>query len=241
MLAIAAAIPQPEALELAAIAARQSDPRVYRQASAIAGDVPPALTQGANRMRYAKWVRAHFGPRARELGWQPRAGEDADTQRLRRELLPLVADRGEDVVLARDARERVMRWPKDVSAVPAEVRHELLWTAARTADHDAPALYMHVVSIAKSTRDARTRRDALRALGGFRTPSQQREALRLVLDDSFEPLESLQILSGSLDNESARAGALTWVDRNFDALAKRVASGQPARVVFLGIDRVLRG
>ncbi len=223
ILAGAAAIPQPEALELAAIAARQSDPRVYRQASAIAGDVPPELTQGANRMRYAKWVRAHFGPRARELGWQPRAGEDADTQRLRRELLPLVADRGEDVVLARDARTRVMRWPKDVSAVPAEVRHELLWTAARTADNDAAVLYVHIASVAKSTPDMRTRRDALHALGGFRAPTQQRDALRLVLEDTFEPLESLQILSGALENESARAGALTWIDRNFDALAKRVA------------------
>jgi cytosol alanyl aminopeptidase len=232
ILASAAAIPQPEALELAAIAMRQSDPRVYRQASAITGDVPLELTQGANRARYAKWVGAHFGPRAHELGWQSRVGEDADTQRLRRELVPLVADRGEDVVLARDARERVMRWPEDAHAVPADIRHELLWTAARTAEHDATTLYVHIVAVAKTIGDARARRDALRALGGFRTLSQQREALRLVLEDSFEPLESLQILAGALDNESARASALTWVDRNFDALVKRVTENNLQRLPF---------
>ncbi len=232
ILASAAAIPQPEALELAAIAVRQSDPRVYRQASAIAGDVPLALTQGTNRTRYAKWVRAKFGPRARDLGWELRAGEDADTQRLRRELLPLVADRGEDVELARDARARTMRWPGDAHAVPADVRHDLLWTATHTADRDATALYRHIASVAKSMRDARVRRDTLRALGGFRAQPQQRAALTLVLDATFEPLDALQILAGALENESARVSALIWVDRNFDALAKQIAGDSTQRLPF---------
>ena len=109
ILARGAAVPQQEALELAALAARQADPRVYREAVAVAENVPVALTQGASRSLYARWIRMQFDPRARSLGWQPATSEDSDTRRLRELLLPFVADRGDDAVLAAEAQARAMR------------------------------------------------------------------------------------------------------------------------------------
>ena len=46
--------------------------------------------------------------------------------------------------------------------------------------------------------------------------------MALLLDPRFQPLDALQILAGALENDRARAAALTWVDRNYEALVTRV-------------------
>ena len=223
LLAESAAVPLPDALSLSAFASKQTDARVFGEALHIAENVPPALTQGADAARYAKWVRAHFGKRARALGWQPRAGEDADTQRLRATLVPFVADRGGDAALAREARARAARWPQDASAVPAGVRRELLHTAAHTAGRDGGALYAHLVTVARSTSVAAERRDILDALGAFRDPVLARQATALLLTGPFEAQDALRILGAQLENEATRLDALAWVDANYDALFARGA------------------
>ena len=218
-----AVVPLPEGLTLAALGAKQTDPRVFGGALAIAGNVPLALTQGHDGTRYADWVRAQFGSRARSLGWQPKAGEDADTRELRRSLLPFVADRGDDTGLAREARTLALRWPKESEAVPADVRAELLYTAAHTADREADTLFAHYVAVAKVARFARERRDLIRALGGFRDPALARRAAQLMLEGPFDANEALLILEGQLENDATRPGALAWLDRNYQALFARGA------------------
>jgi alanyl aminopeptidase len=222
-LARGAAVPLPDALALAALAARQRDPRVYEEALAIAMDVPRAAARGADGVRYAAWVRTQFGPRARALGWRPKAREDSDTQRLRRSLVPFVADRGADAALAREARTLAARWPEDPRAVPPDVRAELLEVAARTAGSDAAALYAHMVAAATATRDSGERRDLLAALGAFRDPALAAQAAQLMLTGPFEPRAALLILRGQLEGETTRAGTLAWLDRNYDALMSRGA------------------
>jgi hypothetical protein len=223
VLARNAAVPLPVALSLSAFASNQTDSRVFGEALAIAEDVPPELTQGADKLRYAAWARAHFGSRALSLGWQPRADEDADTQRLRRTLLPFVADRGRNPALAREARVRAARWPQDPKVVPEGVRSELLYTAAHTAEHDDAALYAHLVATAKSVSVAAERRDVLKALGGFRDPAVARQAAELMLTGPFAAQEALLILKAQLENESTRVHALAWIEANYEALLARGA------------------
>jgi cytosol alanyl aminopeptidase len=220
-LARGAVVSLPDALTLAAFAAKQDDPRVYEEALSIAADVPKAVTQGVAGSRYATWIRRQFGPRAQALGWQPKAGEDTDTQRLRRSLVPLVADRGRDAVLAREAQSRARKWPADRKAVPPDVRRELLEVAARTADRDAPALYAHMLAAAKAVSDAGERQDLLSALGAFRDPTLAAGAADLMLSGPFEPREALRILAMQLEGEATRAGALAWLDRNYEVLLAR--------------------
>jgi len=223
LLASGAAGPLPDALDLAAFGSKQEEPHVYGEALAIADNVPRALTPGASGARYASWVAAQFGRRAQALGWQPRADEDAEIQRLRRQLVPFVADRGGDAKLAGEARDRAMRWPQDPEAVPPAVRGALLYTAAHTAQDDARELYNHLVAAAKAASVAAERRDLLVALGGFRDAAIARDAAALVLTGPFDPQESLLILSSQLDNDATRLSALAWVDANYDALWARGA------------------
>jgi cytosol alanyl aminopeptidase len=222
-LATSAVVPLPDALMLSALASKQQDARIFGEALGIAAAVPAAVTQAADERRYAAWVRANFSARARSLGWQGSAGEDADTQRLRRMALPFVADRGADAVLAREARERAARWPQDPTAVPAAIRDELLYTAAHTAGRDADALFAHLVAAAQASRVATERRDILKALGGFRDPALARQAAELMLTGGFNAQEALIILAAQLDDPATRAGALAWVDANYDALFARGA------------------
>jgi alanyl aminopeptidase len=218
-----AAVPLPEGLALSALGAKQAHPRVFGGALAIADNVPRALTQGRDDARYAAWVRARFGSRARALGWRPKPGDDADTRELRRALVPFVADRGNDAGLAGEARALALRWPKDRQAVPADVRGELLYTAAHTAGGDADALFAHYLAAVKGTTSARERRDLVRALGGFRDPVLARRAADLMLGGPFDAAEALLILEGQLENDAARPGALAWLDRNYEALLARGA------------------
>jgi alanyl aminopeptidase len=223
ILARSAAVPLPDALSLAALAATQRDPRVLSAAVGIAEGVPRALTTGTDGVRFAEWVRARFGPRARALGWQPHPDEDADTRRLRRVVVPFVADRGGDAALAREARQRAARWPQDPRAVSPDIRGVLLVTAARTAGRDGPALYAHMLATAAGEKDARLRRDLIKALGWFRDPATAVAARELMLSGPFAPVEALSILGSQLENDATRVGALAWLDTHYDALAARGA------------------
>jgi cytosol alanyl aminopeptidase len=222
-LARGAALALPTALALAAFASEMSDPRTVRAAVEIANSVPRALTEGAKSNRYAAWSRRSFGRQARALGWQMKPDEDADTQRLRRRLVPYLADRGEDAALARDAQTRALRWPNDPAAISPDIRGELLYAAARTSTRDSRALYAHLTAEAGRTNEARTRREILYALGGFRDRSLAAEAANLMLAGAFDPQDALHILAGQLENDDLRASALTWLDHNYDALAARGA------------------
>jgi alanyl aminopeptidase len=190
----------------------------------MAERVPEALTEGGDAMRYSAWVRAQFGVRARAIGWRPQEGDDPDTRELRRALVPFVAVRGADALLAKEARELALRWPKESQAVPADVRRELLFAAAQTAGSDGGALFPHFTAAAKAATVAPDRRNLIRALGGFRDPALARRASSMILDGSFDAHESLLILEGQLENEATRHGALEWLGRNYDALAARGAS-----------------
>jgi cytosol alanyl aminopeptidase len=124
-------------------------------------------------------------------------------------------------VLAREAQSRARKWPADRKAVPPDVRRELLEVAARTADRDAPALYAHMLAAAKAVSDAGERQDLLSALGAFRDPTLAAGAADLMLSGPFEPREALRILAMQLEGEATRAGALAWLDRNYEVLLAR--------------------
>ena len=87
ILARAGAVRYDVALRVAARQAKSIDARTARRAYAVAGAVPDALIDAANKPRYAAWIRRDFGDRARTLGWLPRKGDTAEVLRLRTQAL----------------------------------------------------------------------------------------------------------------------------------------------------------
>ena len=104
MLAGNGAVAYAIALQLAARQAGNPDGAAASLAFAIPDGLPSDLVESANRPRLAAYIRTHYGARARELGWLPKPGENAELARLRATALPLVAWRGEDAGLAREAQ-----------------------------------------------------------------------------------------------------------------------------------------
>ena len=212
-----------DALPLAASQANSPDSRVARRAVDLPLQLPAAQIDPTNAKNFSSWVRQNYGERATTMGWLPKPGENADVARLREGLLPLVAKRGDDAVLAKGAQRLAGQWIADRKAVPNVARRFVLEGAAITVRGDeAATLFDGLLTVALNSKDANEREDVLNGLGAFVDPALQQRAFALSLDVRLSPRESSTPLERALKNSAASPAALAWLTRNIDALAARV-------------------
>ena len=191
------------------------------------------LVSEAARPSYRRFVSDVFGTRARELGWTRKAGEDDDTQLLRRRLVPFVADEGDDPALVAEAMRLAKAWLKDRSAVDPLMVSGVLGVAAR---HGDMALFQAYVAEAKKASDRRERRILLDALGQFRAPSVVSAALALTLSTDFDARESIDILWAEGFGRETFSQAWAFLVANFDRLAERLPRDAPADFPWLATN-----
>ncbi len=220
-----------DALPLAARQANNPSPRAARRAFDLADNMPPELVAPPNTQKYAAWLRRQYGARAHFIGWVPRKNESPEQLRLREIAVPLLADRGQDAALAREARRLAQRWLADRNALPTQVRRVVLETAARTSGKDAPVLFDRLLAVATVTKDQNERDDLYGALGSFRDPALVRRALDLTLDPAREPRAITKIVAPALRHPASRPVALAWLQANYDALSARMPREQQAFIV----------
>jgi hypothetical protein len=156
--------------------ARGRRPREFEARTGVADGAQPA---------FATFVRDTFGPRARALGFRPKAGEGDDDQLMRRVLLRFAApydpacpprragSRSRGSAIARRSRRC---WSTCV-----------LVTAARTGD---AALFDAFLAAAKSTPERDVRASLLLALFTFEDRTLADRGLALLLDPSFDVREA---------------------------------------------------
>ncbi len=209
------------ALPVVGSQAGTSDPRVAQWAIGIANRVPPSLIAPANEAKYAAWVREQFGNRAVALGWLPKPGDDVDTIRLREGVVALVAVRGADAALGKEAQRLAKLWLTDRKTIPATARRSVLAGAARTAGTDGAALFDGLLDVAVTTKDGNERDDVLSALGAFRDSALLDRALSLALDPRLGPRDSARPLQQALMDPASSQAALAWFARNIDAMSAR--------------------
>ncbi len=226
LLASAGSVGYQDVLPFAARLGGSNDPRAARRAFEFAGSVPRALVDPANAVRYAAWIRSHFGDRARGLGWVVRKDESPDLLRLRETAVPLVSDRGQDMALARKAQQLAQRWLVHRSAIPPESRRMVLMGAARAGGKDAPRLFEGLIVVAKAGSDQNERDDAFAALGAFRDPALQARALALMLDTKVNPRDTFALLAEALRDDVNRPVVLRWLVGNGPALMMRAPGEQ---------------
>jgi alanyl aminopeptidase len=174
------------------------------------------------RPQLEAFIRRVYGPRARQLGWLPKAGEDADTTLLRPELVGTVSRLGRDPELIAEARRLADEWLKDRKAVPPEVAAEVLEVAAQNGDQ---AFFDRLLAAAKATADQRDKMRLMRALGSFHDPAIAREALNLTLSRDFDPRLSMWLLFAPLGYPATRDMPFEFVKENFDAIVKWLPRG----------------
>jgi hypothetical protein len=208
-------------LPVAGSQAGSSDPRVARWAVGITNDVRPSLIAPEHEAKYAAWIREQFGERATALGWLPKPGDNADTIRLREGVVALVAVRGADAALGKEAQRLAKRWLTDRTAIPAEARRSVLVGAARTSGPDGAALFDGLLDVALTTKDGNERDDVLSTLGSFHDPALLDRALALALDPKVGPRDRARPLQQALSSPQTRQAALAWFARNIDAMGAR--------------------
>jgi alanyl aminopeptidase len=218
----AGAVDPAAALGWASAGAASGNRHVQAAAIELAVFVRDTLVADADRARYAAYVRSVFGPRAKALGFIPRAGESDDEELLRRSLLGFAAP--EDPELAAEARRLALAWTRDRTAVDPGLVDTVLLVATRGGD---AALFDALLAAARATPDGLDRRNLLVALLAFGDPALARRGLELLLDPGFDIREAGTALWISRQATPPRRAAHDFVVANFDAYAKRVSRDSP--------------
>src|SRR6185436_9778526 len=220
-------LPAATVLELVPVLLKQSGDELHITTATveIVAGLDVHLVSDELRANYARFVRKLYGERARALGWRPKPGEDEDTGLLRRRLVPLVANQGQDRALIDEAGRLVRTWLEHRQGIPPDMLDVALDVAARHGDR---ALYDRLLAEAKKSTDRTDRRRLIGALGSFEDPALVGESLSLFLRPDFDPRESGPFLFGGPRGRRRRQATgqtLAFVQRNYDAILGRVPKG----------------
>ncbi|HET9045744.1 MAG TPA: M1 family aminopeptidase, partial [Casimicrobiaceae bacterium] len=180
------------------------------------------MMSGEKAPRWAAFVREVFGPRARALGFVPRADESDDDQLMRRTLLRFVAPY--DPELIAETRRLALAWIADRKAVDPGLVDVVLVTAARTGD---ASMLDAMLAAARSTQDRLDRRYLMMALLSFGDPALAAKGLGVLLDPAFDARETWTALYNVYSWDPTRRAPHDFIVMNFDALAKTVARDSP--------------
>lgn len=214
--------------------AGERNPHIVSAAVSIASGIQDHLVPEDRRINYERFIRRFFGPRARQLGWNPKPEEDDETELLRPTLLRFVARAGRDPELLSEARRLALAWLDDPKAIAPDTRGSVLALAAEEGGDRG--LFDRYRAKAKSLSDRQDRSRLLGALGRFPDPALEKEALQILLTDEFDIRESLTILWSALGHPLTREAAWQFFQANFDALVSRMPEEMRATLPSVGRD-----
>ena len=181
--------------------------------------------------KFGAFVRDTFGKRAQTLGWTEKKGEPDDVRILRPSLLRIVGDEGGELEVRTDAQKLALRWLADHKAATPELASAALYLAA--IDGDA-LLFDKLHEAAKAETDRLDRQRILDALGSFRDPELAQKAFAIFLSDDFEPREAIALVWGAAGDPRTREAALSFVEKNFDAIAAKMPHDYPSSLPGIG-------
>jgi alanyl aminopeptidase len=203
----------------------------------VAALLPPvtfareALVSEELAPRYAAFVRATFGPRARSLGFTEKKHELIEARILRPLILRVVGDEGADPGVRVEAQKLALRWLGDHSVASPELAATALLLAA--LDGDA-MLYDRYLATAKAETDRNERQRILAAMGRFRDPELVARGFQIYLGNDFDPRESYVLLAGPAAHSSTRELVFAFVQKNFDTIVARMPRDFGALLPTLG-------
>jgi cytosol alanyl aminopeptidase len=207
-----------EVLALVPALVQEGDRHLVGQTIGLVGGLSDRLVPEELQPNYRRLVNKLYAPRAKQLGWQPKAGEDDGTRLLRPGLLGLVA-KDEQNALATEARKLTEAWLTDKKAIDHDLVGTVLGTAARGGD---VALWDKLRAEAKKTQDRKERNQLLGAMSAFKDPKIVEKNLEVVMSDEFDPRESVTLLFGAASDSKTRQRAYDFAKTNFDRIVARM-------------------
>jgi peptidase M1-like protein/ERAP1-like protein len=168
---------------------------------------------------FARYVRQTFAPTLERIGLKPVAGEPLMVSLLRPRLMSWLGVSGRDETVLRYAEELAKAYRADPASVDPALAEEAIQLAARRGDR---VLFDEFRKRFETAQIPAQRRLFLSALGCFRDPALQDEALRYSLAGPLRPNE-LHIVSECMDDtEQDRDKTFRWTLQNHDSIVKRL-------------------
>ena len=217
-------LPLSNELKLVGLFHSDSDRHVIESALNI-GLQPRQWVPAKLETNYQHFVETNFGPRAHEIGWTPRTGEDENVSLLRPGLVGDVAMYGGDKELAKQGRELAEKWLQNHSSVDPNLTSAVLQTAAYYGDKSLMDRYLGEL---QKTTDRQERQRLEIAMIYFRDPAAIEEGMRAVLSGEVPFIEVggyLLVASGQ-SSDATRKMPLKFLEAHYDeVLAKRPTGG----------------
>jgi alanyl aminopeptidase len=211
-------LPIGDALALVPALAKDPDAEVVRGALFLVSAVRESYLPEAMRPKLARFISAAFGPKAKALGFRPKASDSPDDRRLRGDLVPFVAIYGDDKALLDEAKKLALKWLDDPGSLEDDATFGVMRAAGARGDR---ALFDRLRAELKKAKDARRAERIRDALASFREPALLTEALSLVLSEEVSILDSLEMLYQDPEKQGV---VLEFLKKNIDAVMARVPS-----------------
>ena len=180
--------------------------------------------------RLGKLVNRLFAARARELGFEPRPGDDYAARRLRRIVVGTVARLGGDAKLMADARRLALRWLDDRKAVDSDLARTVVGLSAEKGDR---AFFERLLGELAKTESLHDRDILFAALGSFHDPALLKDALALVLDKKLDVREAERILGPAAFTPETRDQTRSFVRDHYDEISARLPAPQRVSLLIL--------
>jgi alanyl aminopeptidase len=196
------------------------DPQVVSAVVSALGNVEGAFVSDDLKPMFAPWVRATLGPALSRIGLEARDGEEETVALLRPRLIGWLADEGEDEETMAFARSVFDEYMADPQAVDPGLISVSVGLACLHGDR---ALYDECQRRFENSEAPAERRRFLGAMGAFRDPMLQQEALKYTLEGPLRPQEGFTIPSGIASASDEHAEMMfQWMMSNYDIIAPRM-------------------
>jgi puromycin-sensitive aminopeptidase len=161
------------------------------------------------------FVRTLVAPAVRELGWEPRSGENVLLSQLRGELLGASGKLGNDPAVQEQALVRYAQYRTDSAAVDSNIVPALVAILAHTGD---VARYEEFSERYKKAATPQEERRYLFSLAVFQSPALLARTLARTIDGEIRTQDAPFIVSACLGNVYNREIAWDFVKSNWEKM-----------------------
>jgi len=158
-------------------------------------------------------------PVAKELGWEDRPGDSAQTLRLRG-LAQIIASGAKAQPVIDEALRRFAAFSKPAD-LPSSTRSVIYHIAAR---HGSDADFSKLLKAYRSTQNADDRDELASGLTGTKTPKHYKQLLGLLTGEEIRRQDLMHWFAWLLRNRYSRTSAWQWLVENWDWIEQEFAS-----------------
>jgi aminopeptidase N len=205
-------------LRLAEALADDRNSVVVRQIGRELDYIADYLVADSDRAQYQTWVRNLLNPVLKEVGWEPRRGEDETRKALRGYVLYTLGYAGRDPEVLSEARKLAEKALQDPSAVDPSLSDIVFSLAALNGD---AGLYDQLRAQLKNANGSPQQYYRyLFTLADFADTGMLQRTLQLALSQEVRSQDSLILISAVMRNPAGEKLAWDFVQSHWDQINK---------------------